>query len=101
MDNINLKLALTSTLKSLGYSDSLTNKALTDLEQVIAIRYYNRIVSLLPKTSTTDLVEGDHQKVIELAKGAIDQATLQDQLLAITKEVVSEYLEEMATEQKN
>lgn len=101
MDNINLKLALTSTLKSLGYSDSLTNKALTDLEQVIAIRYYNRLVSLMPKAITTDLTEGDYQKVIELAKGVIDQATLQDQLLAITKEVLTEYLEEVATEQHN
>lgn len=98
MDNLNLKQALATTFKSLGYSDSLSDIALTDLEKVIAIRYYNRLVSLLPKASTQDLVEGDYQAVIEIAIGVIDQATLQDQLLAITKEVLLEYLEEVSTE---
>lgn len=101
MDNLNLKQALASTFKSLGYSDALSNKAMTDLEQVIAIRYYNRILSLLPIASITDLTKGEHAKVIELAKDSIDQGTLHDQLLAITKEVLSEYLEELATDQSN
>lgn len=101
MDNLNLKQALANTFKSLGYSYSLSEKAITNLEQVVAIRYYNRLVSLLPKAITTDLAEGNHQKVIELAKEFIDQSTLHDQLLSIIKDVISEYLEEVTTELHN
>lgn len=96
-NNLSLQEALNSTLSSLGYSTELTSKSLSDLEQVIAIRFYNKLISMLPKEVLSNISAGNNQQVIENAKQFIDTATLQDQLLAITKEVVSEYIDIITT----
>lgn len=90
---MDLNQILTDTMKSLGYSDKLTAKAMEDLEKVIATRYYNRIVALLPPTTTKDVKANDYQAIIEIARQSLDQSTLQDSLLVITKDTVNEYID--------
>ena len=90
---MDLNQVLAHTMESLGYSDKLTRKALDDLEKVIASRYYNRIVSLLPPSTTQDIEVGDFKSAIEMARQNIDQSTLQDSLLEIAKETIGEYVE--------
>lgn len=90
---MDLNQVLIQVMKSLGYSDKLIAKALDDLEKVIASRYYNRIVSLLPSSTTDGIETGDYQSAIEVARQTLDSSTLQECLIEITKETIDEYVE--------
>lgn len=91
-DDMDLSQILTQTMKFLGYSDKLTTKALGDLERVIAVRFYNKIVAICPHSTTKDIEANDYQAIIEVARQNIDKITLQDCLVEITRETIDEYV---------
>lgn len=94
-NSIDLSQVLTQTMKSLGFSDKLTTKALGDLEKVVAVRVYNKIISLLPPSTTKEFKTNDYQSIIEVARQNIDQNTLQDCVLDIVKNTLDEYFDLM------
>src|SRR3989338_9390373 len=95
MENKNLSEQIRELLKTLNFSDKLTEQAIADLEKIVAIRYYNRLVSILPDdvVSVIPNDQKNYEEVIHQAEKHIAQDILEKTLLQIVREVITEYFE--------
>lgn len=82
---------------SLGYDEKLQAQAISDLEKVIAIRYYNKLVTVLPESSLSHINDSNQEKIIELARHYLNEETLQTLLLETTESTLYEYLNQLTS----
>lgn len=97
-EQMNLTKVLDQTLQFLGYSEKLKKQTFSDLEEIISIRYYKKIQALLITSNINIENINDINSINALAKKNIDQDTLNNMLLEITKETINEYFEEISKE---
>lgn len=90
-----LDKVIIQTMQFLGYSDKLIKKSLADLEKIIAIRLYNRVVKLIPIDNTQTTEPKDLNAINELIKNNLGQVELKRIFLETTKETINEYFEEI------
>lgn len=95
-DQLDLSNVLTQTMQFLGYSNKLTNQALDDLEKLISMRFYNKLIILLPESIINEAKVEDIKSIAELCKANIKQNILDRTLIDITRETINEYFEEIS-----
>ena len=95
---MDLTKVLDQTLQFLGYSEELTKKTFSDLEEIVSIRYYEKIQALLAKSNINIENINNINSINAHAKKNIDRDTLNNMLIEITKVTINEYFEEISKE---